>query len=114
MLPYTRWLDYCQVGYFVSSEAATTRMGDVLNGLAMVSDSEATEKLRKLRLVRDAFVFRQQSSVSKPSAAEFIIGEVCSQTLEARRAQQSAPSEQTSASACFGCTQSDNCWIADS
>eukprot|EP00965_Chrysotila_dentata_P156107 5157516-Pleurochrysis_carterae.AAC.5 len=104
ILPYTRWLDYCQVGYFVSRAAATTRMGEVLNGLARVSDAEAAEKLLKLKLVRDAFVFRHDSSVSSPSATEFIVGEVCSQTLAAgRAAKHESAVDMTDPS----------CWIAD-
>ena len=85
MLPYSRWLDYCTVGYLVSEKGAATRMSAVLDMLSQVSNAEASEKLRALREVRDAFVFRSGSTVASPTAAEYIVGEICDVARRFRR-----------------------------
>eukprot|EP00310_Coccolithus_braarudii_P011385 CAMPEP_0183374166 /NCGR_PEP_ID=MMETSP0164_2-20130417/113678_1 /TAXON_ID=221442 /ORGANISM="Coccolithus pelagicus ssp braarudi, Strain PLY182g" /LENGTH=187 /DNA_ID=CAMNT_0025551167 /DNA_START=206 /DNA_END=769 /DNA_ORIENTATION=- len=78
MLPYTRWLDYCQLGYVVSEQTVLSGgMAAVLRKLEGVGEEEAAQKYAHLRLVRDAFVFRANSSVVRPSAAEYIIDETC-------------------------------------
>lgn len=75
--PYVRWLDYCNVGYFVSAHAVRTSMTRVLDWLERVPPQEANAKLRALRAVRPAFVFRPNASVADPAAGEFVINELC-------------------------------------
>lgn len=77
-LPYARWLDYCDVAYLVSEAGARTHIRRVLDQLARRPEEELRAKRRRLREVRDAFVFREGSSApgAKPSATEFILAEV--------------------------------------
>lgn len=77
LLPYARWLDYCEAVYFVSEKTATTRMESVLRALAKVDAHTAAKKHRALREVADAFVFREHSHSEQPSAPEFILAEMC-------------------------------------
>ena len=77
LLPYARWLDYCEVAYFVDSRTATTNMKAVLERLAAVSEAEARAKLAALRRVHDAFVFRRASTIDQPSAPHYILSEAC-------------------------------------
>lgn len=78
-LPFTRWLDYCEVAYFVPEANAREAMTSVLDQLATRPDRELRAKRRRLREVRDAFVFREGSSApgARPSATEFIFAEAC-------------------------------------
>ena len=76
-LPYTRWLDYCDVAYFVNERVSKSKFGRVLARLEQVSEAEAEGKLAALRRVRDAFVFRAGSSPERPCASEYVLSEVC-------------------------------------
>ena len=77
MLPYLSWLDYCSVSYIVDINQARTNASAVVQALLAVSPAEAARKLRALARLRDAFVFREGSSPQQPSAAEFILEEMC-------------------------------------
>lgn len=77
LLPYGRWLDYCGAAFFVTEYHATYRMPDVLRELANVDAQTAAKKHAALAHVRDAFVFREGSSVERPSAAEYVLAEMC-------------------------------------
>jgi hypothetical protein len=77
VLPFSRWLDYCSVAYFVREAQARTRFRRVLAKLERVDEATAAAKLAALALVRDAFVFRPNSSLDDPSAAEYVLNEVC-------------------------------------
>ncbi|KAL1515128.1 hypothetical protein AB1Y20_004190 [Prymnesium parvum] len=90
MLPYTRWLDYCRIGYVVGARAAASRMESVLRKLRLVSEAEARDKWEQLRLVREAFVFRRNSSVARPTAAEYILEEACVAARRFRTAGRAA------------------------
>ena len=76
-LPFTRWLDWCSVAYFVSEYHARRNMRDVLSLLDAKPMAELEAKRARLREVRDAFTFRRDSSMLRPSAAEYILGDVC-------------------------------------
>ena len=77
-LPYTRWLDWCEVAFFVSELHAREEFGSVLEMLDRIPEVELTAKRERLKQLRDAFVFREQSSMERPSAAEHILAEACS------------------------------------
>ena len=76
-LPYSRWLDYCEVSYLIPENEAQHSLGQVLSRLRAVSEREASAKLQALRLVRAAFTFTPDPSMQKPSAAHYIINEAC-------------------------------------
>lgn len=85
-LPYTRWLDWCSIGYLVSDQTARHNMVSVLRKLEQVTAEEAAAKRAALLAVRDAFVFRAPSREAggRPSAVDFLLGELC----EAARVQR--------------------------
>ena len=82
MLPYTRWLDYCSVAYLVEEKDVLSDAQGMVRELLRVTEAEARSKLDALRRVRDAFVFRDGSTPSRPSAAEHILDEACSAAKE--------------------------------
>ena len=75
-LPYTRWLDYCDVAYLVTERAAASDFSSAIAKLRAIPEAEAASKLAALRAVRDAFVFRPASS-GVPTAADYILSEAC-------------------------------------
>lgn len=85
LLPYGRWLDYCEIGYVTPAKVAQRNMSAIMDALARVSAAEAARKHRALRCVRNAFVFRAREEqhgrgpggTRAPDAADFILGEVC-------------------------------------
>jgi hypothetical protein len=77
ILPYTRWLDWCRISFLVSADVARDQMHTVLDFLAKVTSQQAGAKLAALRSLRHAFAFRVPSEGSLPSAADFILSEVC-------------------------------------
>ena len=86
-LPYTRWLDWCSIGYIVADSVARRDMASVLRKLELVTAEEAAAKRAALLAVRDAFVFRPPGAPgvgAKPSAVDFLLGELC----EASRIQR--------------------------
>lgn len=76
-LPYARWLDWCGVAYFVTERHARSRMRDILSMLEARPSAELRAKRARLKEVRNAFIFRRESSPARPSASEFILGDVC-------------------------------------
>ena len=71
MLPYARWLDYCSIGYVVSSAVVARRhaLPAIVQQLLNVTRAEAAAKRRELRRHRAAFAM--------PSASAFILEELC-------------------------------------
>ena len=55
MLPYARWLDWCEIAYLVPESEAAGGMAAVLRQLESLSKEEVEQKRRALRRVRDAF-----------------------------------------------------------
>lgn len=86
MLPFTRWLDYCEVAFLVDEQRVQRDAEGMVRALLRVTDAEAAAKLGALRRVRDAFVFRAGSNASSPSAAEYILEEACAAAKQYRRA----------------------------
>ena len=76
-LPYTRWLDWCSIGFIVSDQTARRDMASVLSKLERVTAEEAAAKRAALLAVRDAFVFRPPKRGAQPSAVDFLLGEMC-------------------------------------
>ena len=85
-LPYTRWLDWCSIAFIVSDSNARRDMKSVLEKLEKVTAAEAAAKRAALLAVRDAFVFRPPESGpdARPSAADFLLGELCDAARFAR------------------------------
>ena len=50
MLPYTRWLDWCQIAVLVSEQTARTNMGAVLSRLEAIGKQEAAAMRRRLQV----------------------------------------------------------------
>ena len=84
-LPYSRWLDYCTIAFFVREETARTSMAAILARLANVSAAEAAAKHAALSRVREAFVFRPSCSPGAPCATEHILGEMCDAAVRGGR-----------------------------
>ena len=84
-LPYSRWLDYCTIAFFVREETARTSMAAILARLANVSAAEAAAKHAALSRVREAFVFRPGCSPGAPCATEHILGEMCDAAVRGGR-----------------------------
>ena len=76
-LPYTSWLDYCDVGFLISEWQARRDIVMALDKLRAVSDEDLASKTRSLAAVREAFVSRRGSSLHDPTASEFILAEAC-------------------------------------
>ena len=91
LLPYTRWLDYCTVGYFVRSVTAAANFSAVLERLQAVSAAEAESKLERLRGVHSAFIFRHGSTEARPSAPELIMAEACATSAHLATSGSTAP-----------------------
>ena len=51
MLPYTRWLDWCDIAFLLPERVASTSLRAVLSQLAQVTQAEVEEKRRHLRKV---------------------------------------------------------------
>ena len=98
-LPYTRWLDYCEVAYFVPESNAREAMGDVLDQLEARPAAELQAKRDKLREVRDAFTFRARPSRAgardvRPTATDFIFAEACAAARSVRASSSSLSQQQ--------------------
>ena len=102
-LPHVRWLDYCEIAYFVSHHAARTNMSRVVEILADVTAEQAEAKFRALRAVRPAFVYRRNSSFERPSAAEFLLSDARHMARRAR-AQPGRPAFEVAGGAHARCT----------
>jgi hypothetical protein len=94
MLPYTRWLDWCEVAYFVAErDAASSRMRAVLHALARVPAREAQAKQAALRRAWPAFAFREGAAGAAEgrSAPDFLTGEACAAARRFARATPAVP-----------------------
>jgi hypothetical protein len=90
-LPYTRWLDYCEIAYFIREETARTDFGALLlPKLEAIREDEARRKMSALASVRDAFVFRAGSSVERPSGTEYVLNEMCASARRYREERKAA------------------------
>ena len=85
MLPFIRWFPYCAVGFVVHERVASTNLSAVLQRLLQVTEAEAAEKRATLRRLVHAFLVRPGSSVEQPSAAEYVLDEVCHLASQRRR-----------------------------
>ena len=103
-LPHVRWLDYCEIAYFVSHHAARTNMSRVVEILADVTAEQAEAKFRALRAVRPAFVYRRNSSFERPSAAEFVLSDACHMARRARAQPAGRPAFEVAGGAHGRCT----------
>ena len=89
MLPFTRWLDWCSVAYFIlEKDAASSRMRSLLGQLAALPSHEVRAKQAALRRVWPAFVLRPRRNESDATGADYLRGEACA---AARRFRTSAP-----------------------
>ena len=80
----------------------------MLEWLSNIGDAELRAKQRALRRVRDAFVYRDDGSLARPTAAEFLLQEMCSlvkRSAGARRgtAADPPPPPLTSLARCSFC-----------
>ena len=89
MLPYTRWHDYCSTSYFISEYDVKLNFTAALDRLAVIGEAEASNKLAALRRVQDAFVFRHDATLQRPSAPHFILAEACAAASRFRGANTS-------------------------
>ena len=101
MLPYSRWLDWCSIAYFAPESLArrATGMELLLQRLRAVGQDEARGKLRALVATREAFTMRQGRSASEPSAAEYLLGEMCDLGRRHRAAARAAGNQVGNGSA---------------
>lgn len=100
MLPYTRWHDYCSTSYFVTEFGAKLNFSRTLERLDAIGDVEATMKWKHLKQVKDAFVFRDDSTYEKPTAPHFILGEACAAARCARAGAACSLPPRMNLSAC--------------
>eukprot|EP00966_Prymnesium_polylepis_P226698 5244712-Prymnesium_polylepis.1 len=76
-LPYTRWLDYCDVAYLLEEHSVVHNVDSIVAQLRAVGAADARRMHRRLRRVRAAFVFRRGSTLKDPSAPQYILNEAC-------------------------------------
>ena len=94
MLPYTRWLDWCEIAILVSEETARTDMAKVLAKLEALSEADAERMRVRLRAVRNAFVWRPPhptDPATYPSAADYLLAEGCTMARRFRADTQGVP-----------------------
>ena len=86
VLPFTGLLNYCTVAYVVwSAETkSNSSLAGLLRRLESVSEGEAQQRWRAAAAMRDAHVYREQSSLGLPSAAEFALAAMCQRERAAR------------------------------
>ena len=85
MLPFVRWFPYCAVGCVVHERVASANFSVVLEHLHRVTAAEASMKRAALRRLVHAFIVRPRSRVEQPSAAEYVLDEVCHLASQRRR-----------------------------
>ena len=101
-LPFTRWLDYCDVSYLIPEARARSSMPAILDELAARPAAEIDAKRAALRRVRDAFAFRKTSTSfqeraestgastsTRPMSADYIFAEACEAARHAKRLESS-------------------------
>ena len=92
ILPYRRWIDWCEGVYLVKASANWTQ---VLQRLRGVDAEEAAAKRAALQRIRHAFHWAPPSEViedgqrrRRPSGAELAIAEACETAKRMRRGEQ--------------------------
>lgn len=77
--PYASWLDYCEIGYFVSIRKAARDVGALLDAIEALPVEEIAQKRQALQKLAQtgAFVHRQ-ATMGRPSASDWKLGELCS------------------------------------
>lgn len=93
MLPYTDWLDYCSIGVIVFEDVATRDMASIVERLLRLSAVQADAIRDRIRNVSQAFIFRKNSNVSEPSAAEFALEAACHAARRLKRNESSLGDE---------------------
>jgi len=63
-------------------------MRELLQPLAAVTAVEADVRRRAAVELRDAFVYRETSSLDRPSAAEYAVGQMCARARRMRHAHE--------------------------
>ena len=102
MLPYARWFPYCAIGFVVYESVAGANFSSVVQRLLRVTAAEAAEKRAALRRLMHAFVVRENSRVERPTAAEYVLEEVCHEArrkLSRHEGRSGSPSASPSAAA---------------
>lgn len=96
-LPHLRLVDWCSIAYLVSEATARSGMVRVLQRLEQVTAEEAAAKRAALLAVRDAFVWRPPAAdpIANPSAADYLLGEMCLAARMKRAANGSKASDLT-------------------
>lgn len=95
VMPYADLVNYCDVAFVISAGEASRNMSGVLERLASVTDEEAQRRQRNALALLDAFVYRNDSSIEEPSAAEVAIAQMCTR---ARRMGADSQAERSCAS----------------
>ena len=86
VLPHGGEFDLCEIA-FVVSLASITAMGGMrrlLDALWAIPAAEAARRQSAARAMRDAWVYREGSSVEKPSAAEHVVAQMCNRAHRLR------------------------------
>ena len=100
MLPYIRWHDYCKTSYFIPEYGAKLNFSASLERLSRVTETEVASKFEQLRRVRDAFVFRRDSTFQSPTAPHFILADACAAAKCAAQGQACSRPTPPDLSAC--------------
>jgi hypothetical protein len=84
ILPYTSWLDYCDISFVISEDKARREMLLAVDKLLQVSAERAELMRENLRQLSAAFIFNTQESPGQqnmsravPSAVDYILSEAC-------------------------------------
>ena len=92
MLPFSRWIDYCSLGYFISASTAARQMSQVLPRLRALGSRQFTRKRAAASRVRTAFFYKgarlrhgharsarrgPSGLLGEPGAEDFVLGEIC-------------------------------------
>ena len=111
MLPFSRWIDYCSIGYIISASTAGRHIAGILPLLRAVSPREFVSKRAAARRVRAAFFYRgahhhrghrvrgarTAGDPTEPSVTEahvgaedFVLGEICDRAAAFNNANNSS------------------------
>jgi|EP00966_Prymnesium_polylepis_P169958 hypothetical protein len=110
MLPFSRWIDYCSMGYFISASTAGRHIAEILPLLRAVGPREFASKRAAARRVRAAFFYRgahhrghrirRARTTGDPTepgvteaqvgAEDFVLGEICDRAAAFNNASNSS------------------------
>jgi len=88
VMPYADLVNYCDVAFVIQAGEASRNMSGVLERLATVTEEEAQRRQRNALALLDALVYRNDSSVEEPSAAEVAIAQMCTRARRVGAASQ--------------------------